>query len=228
MKSKIYILLLFLLAPLALYAEDPGKIPNIYGQSYSDDVYVRLGKHEDAIVGYNTTQTTDALYIGTSSASNNVVIGEKADKSYDFAHALSTNPTLYIQSHNQSATEYIKIYHDGTNGVITTGTGVVSFPNGISTSSGAIGGGAGTFTSLDVTDGNITNVGSLSVDSVNADATTVDYNDVNILELTQDDLTSSCTLGQLKLDTGGSTKELCYCQATNTWLCTALNAGPTD
>lgn len=46
--------------------------------------------------------------------------------------------------------------------------------------------------------------------------------------LVQEDLTATCTLGQLKLDTGGATIELCYCRATNTWACTPMAAGPTD
>ena len=304
MKLKSYILALatFLCFDFA-YAEDPGKVPQIFGQTYGDDAYLRLGKSEDAFLGYNTTQNPDAVFLGVSSDSNNFVIGEKADKGYNFAHTASTDPTLFIQSHNQSATQYIAIYHNGTNGVITTGTGVVSFPNGISAASGAIGGGAGSFTSLDVTDGNITNVGTIGLDavlsdattgqiiiggaggasnnerltfdfettanktlvttstgvtsvdfgtidletdaldlsegnisnvgtiaadSINADGSTIDYNDVNILELPQADLGSTCTLGQISLDTGGAAKELCYCQATNTWLCSTMSAGPTD
>ncbi len=46
--------------------------------------------------------------------------------------------------------------------------------------------------------------------------------------LTQADLTSTCTLGSLSLDTGGAVMELCYCQATNTWKCAAMTAGPAD
>jgi hypothetical protein len=48
--------------------------------------------------------------------------------------------------------------------------------------------------------------------------------------ITQGDLTASCTAGQLKLDTGGATKELCYCQATDTWYCIAVTdtTGPAD
>ena len=93
---------------------------------------------------------------------------------------------------------------------------------------------AGTFTaivgtSLNLSEGNMTNGGALDVDSINADNISVNYNDVNVLELTQSDLaTGSCTLGQLRYDTGGSLDELCYCQATNSWLCATLTAGPAD
>lgn len=79
-------------------------------------------------------------------------------------------------------------------------------------------------------DQNITNVGTVALDSVNADGTTVDYNDINIAEITQEDVGATCTLGQIRLDTGGSAKELCYCQATNTWYCWTATTltGPTD
>lgn len=84
---------------------------------------------------------------------------------------------------------------------------------------------------LDLSEGNITNVGSIAVDSIDADASTVNYNDVNILELSQEDLTAgSCTLGQLRIDTGGAVKEFCYCAVTNTWYCITMTTitGPTD
>ncbi len=51
---------------------------------------------------------------------------------------------------------------------------------------------------------------------------------IDLLTLTQAKLTSTCTTGQLRLDTGGSTGELCYCRATNTFACTAMASGPTD
>ncbi len=46
--------------------------------------------------------------------------------------------------------------------------------------------------------------------------------------LQQGDLTATCTLGMFQYDTGGITDEICYCQATNTWFCTAVTAGPLD
>ena len=59
-----------------------------------------------------------------------------------------------------------------------------------------------TFAGGDFSDGNITNVGDIDVDSISADGTTVDYNDVNILELVQEDVGATCTLGQIRFDTG--------------------------
>jgi hypothetical protein len=87
-----------------------------------------LGTGSDTALGYNATQTPDALMLGLGSDSRGLVICETADWSYDFAHAIQTNPTLFIQSANQSATEWISFAHDKTDGVINTGTGGVKFP----------------------------------------------------------------------------------------------------
>lgn len=53
---------------------------------------------------------------------------------------------------------------------------------------------------------------------------------INFIKLRQADLTSTCTQGDLALDTGGATAELCYCQGTNTWYCAAITdtTGPAD
>lgn len=67
-----------------------------------------------------------------------------------------------------------------------------------------------------------------SVTFSDAGTSGVSYNDVNILELRQADLTSTCTLGQIAVDTGGATVELCYCKATDTWFCASIASGPTN
>lgn len=46
--------------------------------------------------------------------------------------------------------------------------------------------------------------------------------------LVQEDIGATCTTGSMGFDTAGATKELCYCQATNTWFCAAVTAGPAD
>jgi hypothetical protein len=49
-----------------------------------------------------------------------------------------------------------------------------------------------------------------------------------ILPLRQADLGTTCTLGEWAYDTGGAADELCYCQATDTWMCVTAAAGPAD
>jgi hypothetical protein len=71
-----------------------------------------------------TAQTPDTPLIMTGSISNAYVLCEYADRSYDFAHALQTNPTLFIQSANPSATEWLSLAHNQTVGLISAGTGL--------------------------------------------------------------------------------------------------------
>lgn len=273
MKNRINLLgaLAILLFSGLVNAQVPGKIPNRNGQTYADNAYLRFGNSEDALCGYNTFQSPDALICGTSVDSNNFLITEKGDVGFDFAHALSTNPTLFVHSHNQSTSQWISLSHNGTNGVIDVGTGIVTFPGGIS---GALSPtGMSTYSSgLAVTAGSyqvgrdadgtnqlhfnvptgasfefsVNDVAKAVIDTTQADFkalnlvttgtfgagaatfTALSTSAVTKFQLTQADLTSTCTLGDLKLDTGGSTKELCYCSATDTWLCTAMTAGPVD
>lgn len=44
----------------------------------------------------------------------------------------------------------------------------------------------------------------------------------------QSDVGATCTLGQIAYDTGGVADEICFCQATNTWMCATVAAGPVD
>ena len=64
----------------------------------------------------NSDQTPNSSMLCTSSLSNAWVMCERSDAvaPYDFAHALQVNPTLYIQSANQSATEWLSLTHDQT------------------------------------------------------------------------------------------------------------------
>lgn len=78
-----------------------------------------------------TGSTPDTVAITTGTTSNAFIIVEDADRNFDFAHALQTNPTLFIHSAAASTTQWISLTHDGTNGVIDVGTGVVSFPDNI-------------------------------------------------------------------------------------------------
>jgi len=93
-----------------------------------DDKYLKMGNvlaTPDAIFGWNTTQTVDAVYLGLSTAQNTFIIAEKGDFAYDFAHGAQTNPTVYIQSATQSATQWGSFTHDQTDFVIASGGGHV-------------------------------------------------------------------------------------------------------
>jgi hypothetical protein len=106
---------------------------------FLDDKSAVFGDSQDALIVYRTAQTPDTLMIGVSTDSNGLIICEKADMGYDFAHALQTNPTLFIQSANQSATEWISFAHDQTHGRIITGAGIVAIGSGTPASVSSVG-----------------------------------------------------------------------------------------
>ena len=57
------------------------------GAVFIDNQELEFGNASDATIFYGTAQTPDALIISLSSDSNLCVICEKADRTYDFAHA---------------------------------------------------------------------------------------------------------------------------------------------
>ena len=134
-----------------------------------------------------------------------------------------------------------------TNRATTLSTGDISITSGNQTNAGAYGSGG-----INLTTGNTTTAGAtgdITLTTGTAGAGAADAGDINLkthtstlgmqilgatgcvdtLRITQGDLTASCTLGQIALDTAG-TAELCVCQATNTWYCIAVTdtTGPAD
>lgn len=105
---------------------------------WDDDEYIRMGNTAaapDVRLGWNTTQTVDGWYFGTSDEQNTMIIAENGDRAFDFAHAAQTNPTLFIHSAVQNTSQWISFAHSGAAGagVITTGTGPLTLaPNGAS------------------------------------------------------------------------------------------------
>jgi len=96
------------------------------GTSVGDDVIFNLGTtagNTNAGLEWNTTQTPDTAMFLTGSTSNHFVLAERADASFDFAHAAATDPTLFIHSHNQSTSQWLSLYHNGSNGIISSGVG---------------------------------------------------------------------------------------------------------
>lgn len=88
-----------------------------------DDTEITFGTGTDAGIAYNTVQTPDSWYFGVGQDSRCLIIAERADRAFDFAHAIETNPCLIVHSAAQSTTQWIKLLHDGTNAVLDAGTG---------------------------------------------------------------------------------------------------------
>lgn len=120
-------------------------------------------------IKFSEEQTPDAVMIlPDNTVNNNIIIAEYADRTFDFAHALSSTPTLFIHGSNQSTTQWISFTHNNTNGVIDVGTGVVSIPDGITS--------AGTIEGATITEGGtgVVNLGEIDtfaeLDAIVADA----------------------------------------------------------
>ncbi len=78
------------------------------------------------LIPYDSRQTPDTMFFGTGLLTNSILIAGIADGVTDFAHPLQSNPTLFIQSEDETnIDEWLGFtYINNTNsGVISTGTG---------------------------------------------------------------------------------------------------------
>ena len=98
-----------------------------------------FGTSDDFRLMYSTTQTPDSMLYAVSSDSRAIVFTEVADMTVDFAHALQTNPTLFIQSADGATiADYLSLAHDQTNSVVGSGSGTVTFPQGFAGTENAV------------------------------------------------------------------------------------------
>jgi len=72
-----------------------------------------------------STLTPDSAFFAVGSTSNSIHIAEFGDNSFDFNNgpwgtSVATDPTLIIHSHNQSVSEYLAFFNDGTSAQIST------------------------------------------------------------------------------------------------------------
>ena len=74
--------------------------------STSNGIYFGAEATTTNTIKVRTEQTPDTGMFTTGSTSNAWLIAETADEAFDFAHAATTNPTLFIHSTNQSTTEF--------------------------------------------------------------------------------------------------------------------------
>jgi hypothetical protein len=130
---------------------------------FLDDKQIQMGNKPDAACEYDTAQTNDALVCGLSTDSNRLIITEYGDMNSNFALTKSTNPAISIVSADKART--LSLYNDGTDGVFDVSAGSIKFLDAVTLSGGLTG-----LTSLDLGDGNLTNVGNVQLDSLEADA----------------------------------------------------------
>ena len=106
-----------------------------------------FGNSVDAKINWET-QDADANYlsimtaVGSTDQSGNIIFS--GDYNVDWGHDFVVNPTIYIQSADETQTnDYLKFYHNQTDAVMGWGNGNLIFGNGAATttidSSGKIG-----------------------------------------------------------------------------------------
>jgi hypothetical protein len=89
----------------------------------NNNVDVRLGNTSDAGFFWSTGQTNPSTIYTVGNTSHMMLLVEKADQGFDFAHPNQTNPTLFIHSANQATDEWLGLSHDQTDAVLGAGTG---------------------------------------------------------------------------------------------------------
>jgi len=105
-----------------------------FGGTYNIASYMRL----------STSQTNPSLVLGLSdftgagSESRTLIISDASDRTFNFAHPEQATPTVFIHSAAQSTTQWLGLTHDGTNGLITSGTGEISFDDDNLTTAGNV------------------------------------------------------------------------------------------
>ena len=94
------------------------------GLMIEDSRKANFGNASDAQIQYQTTTQNPHTWIfGVPASSRAMVIMDKLDASFNFAHPLQLNPTLFGHSSNQSTTEWWGLTHNKTNSVLNNGEG---------------------------------------------------------------------------------------------------------
>ena len=101
------------------------------------DAVVTIGTN-GGIISQQTAGTPDQSGLWTGTTGNAWLIARAADKAFDFAHAAQTNPTLFVHDASQSTTKWLGLTHDGTNGLLSVGTGDIRTAAAITATSGQI------------------------------------------------------------------------------------------
>lgn len=96
--------------------------------TFSDNVNAAFGNGSDAEFQFDTAETNDTMKFGlvvnSVNDSGNFAIVELADIDINFGYALVTDPHLIVQSSDATTvTDNVQIWHDETDGNISTGGG---------------------------------------------------------------------------------------------------------
>lgn len=74
-------------------------------------------------IRWSSNNSPNTTVFGLSSTSNALLFCRSDGRAFNYAHAQQSNPTLFLQSNNQSTTEWGSLTHDQTDFVLDQGTG---------------------------------------------------------------------------------------------------------
>jgi hypothetical protein len=102
------------------------------GMRVEADDNIILGLGTDSLFTYDTAETNDALKLGVGVDSRTFMIMSLGDQNTNFGIPQMTNPTLRIQSDDQTDTaDWISFQHNQTDGVIDVGNGDIKLDDDV-------------------------------------------------------------------------------------------------
>lgn len=84
-----------------------------------------------AMASHSTTQTNDSFLVGLGSVSKAMILCDSGDRTFNFAHSVPSNPTVFFHSSNQSTTEWGSVTHDQTDFVLNQGKGATKLAGAV-------------------------------------------------------------------------------------------------
>ena len=172
----------------------------------TDDNGLIIGSNSDSQLQWDGAETNDTLKLGlvvnTANNSGSFAIVEYADINTNFGYAQVADPHLIVQSSDAATvTDNVQIFHDQTNGNITTGGGNLNIApaGGTTAHTGAI------TATTDITSSDTGDIGWSIVDQTDNQACTTGC-------------TSGCVFG-IENATGAAITGIVSCAATTSDLC---------
>jgi len=105
----------------------------------NDNTVLQLGTStNDPAVEWQTTQTNPGLVFNLGDTSNYVQIVDNTHRNVDYGHANQTDPTLFIHANSVATDEWLSLQHNGTDGVLTLGSGDLIVSTDGSTADGTL------------------------------------------------------------------------------------------
>lgn len=107
-----------------------GAVNFMNSAAFMDNQQLYLGNEDDSKLDWSIAQTTQHTVVwGLGNDSKSIIFCDQADCNQNFDHAGQSDPTIFVHSNKDPDTdndEWISFSHDGTDAVISTGTGTLN------------------------------------------------------------------------------------------------------